>query len=176
MQTGSTVPNDVIEQMRTICWDIEHDSHNEYPVTAYGWLFARRNRVCYSQFVWSCSVEYKRLVKNDPENIVQDRLILWRIGAAGGVVLYVAISIAFIFLGRPNADEGWYLLASKMVLQGQLPYRDFAFTQMPLLPYIYGIPQILFSSSIVIGRVTSVILSLAAFTVWLYIAKIKGRY
>jgi hypothetical protein len=35
-----------------------------------------------------------------------------------------------------NADEGFYLAASRGVGQGLMPYRDFAFTQMPLLPCI----------------------------------------
>lgn len=62
-----------------------------------------------------------------------------------GMVLFVAISIAYVIVGRINSDEGWYLYASKLVYGGELPYRDFAFTQTPLLPFIYGLPQILFS-------------------------------
>lgn len=37
-----------------------------------------------------------------------------------------------------NADEGFYALAARSVWQGELPYRDFGYTQMPLLPYING--------------------------------------
>ncbi len=35
-------------------------------------------------------------------------------------------------------DEGYYLLASRLVMEGNIPYRDFFFPQMPLLPYVYG--------------------------------------
>lgn len=35
-------------------------------------------------------------------------------------------------------DEGFYLLASQLVAEGKLLYRDFFYPQMPLLPYIYG--------------------------------------
>lgn len=37
-----------------------------------------------------------------------------------------------------DGDEGYYLLSSELVLDGALPYRDFMYTQMPLLPYLYG--------------------------------------
>ena len=36
-------------------------------------------------------------------------------------------------------DEGYYMLAAKLVMQGELPYLDFFYPQMPLLPYIYGV-------------------------------------
>jgi len=42
------------------------------------------------------------------------------------------------------------------------------------MPYIYGIPQILASSSVLLGRVTSVFFSLVAFGIWLYIARKKS--
>lgn len=36
------------------------------------------------------------------------------------------------------SDEGFYLYAAKLVTSGSLPYFDFFYPQMPLLPYIYG--------------------------------------
>jgi hypothetical protein len=96
---------------------------------------------------------------------------LWKIIVVFSTMLFVINSIAFIRLGRVNADEGWYLYASKLVYAGQSPYRDFAYTQTPLLPYIYGIAQNLFSPSIYLGRVTSVLFSLAAFILALLISK-----
>ena len=38
-----------------------------------------------------------------------------------------------------DADEGYYLMAARLVHQGALPYRDFFYTQMPALPYVYSI-------------------------------------
>src|SRR5260370_42211234 len=38
-----------------------------------------------------------------------------------------------------DGDEGFYLMASRLVFEHRVPYRDFFFTQMPLLPYIYGL-------------------------------------
>jgi hypothetical protein len=41
--------------------------------------------------------------------------------------------------GRMNADEGYYAVAARSVMEGKLPYRDFGYTQMPLLPYANGL-------------------------------------
>jgi hypothetical protein len=38
-----------------------------------------------------------------------------------------------------DGDEGFYLMASRSVFEGKIPYRDFFFTQMPLVPYLYGL-------------------------------------
>ncbi|MGD2254035.1 MAG: hypothetical protein PVF70_14075 [Anaerolineales bacterium] len=84
----------------------------------------------------------------------------WRIATVGGITLFIIFSLAYLFLGQPNADEGWYLYASKLVFEGEIPYRDFAYTQTPLLPYIYGLPQVLLQPSIYLGRATSVALSI----------------
>lgn len=37
-----------------------------------------------------------------------------------------------------DGDEGFYLLAAKLVFQGKRLYSDFFFTQMPLVPFVYG--------------------------------------
>jgi hypothetical protein len=59
----------------------------------------------------------------------------WLVGV---VAVYLALALPVVFFGRLNSDEGWYLLASVNVAGGQRPYRDFLFTQMPLLPYVYA--------------------------------------
>ncbi len=38
-----------------------------------------------------------------------------------------------------DADEGYYLLAARLVSEGKVLYSDFFYTQMPLLPYIYAL-------------------------------------
>ena len=38
-----------------------------------------------------------------------------------------------------DLDEGYYLTSGQFVFNGQLPYRDFFFTQTPLSPYIFGL-------------------------------------
>lgn len=55
------------------------------------------------------------------------------------VVLYLYHGATFVMCERPNQDEGWYLYAAKLVIQGRRPYLDFAYVQPPLLPYVYGL-------------------------------------
>ena len=95
----------------------------------------------------------------------------WQIATIAGILLTLSIHIAFFFLGRVNADEGWYLYTSQLVYGGQRPYQDFAFTQTPVLLYFYGLPQLLFSGSLYIGRVTSVVLSMSAMVLSLGVAR-----
>lgn len=54
-------------------------------------------------------------------------------------LVFVAIASIFVIRGDSNADEGFYALISREVMQGKVPYRDLAYTQTPLLPYIQGV-------------------------------------
>lgn len=88
-----------------------------------------------------------------------------------------AATAAYVVYGLPNADEGWYLYAARLVWQGQLPYRDFSFTQSPLMPYVYGLPQALFGSSLLVGRLTSASLWVATVVLAVAVARrLGGRF
>ncbi len=50
----------------------------------------------------------------------------------------LVLSCAAVWMGALNQDEGWYLYAANLVAEGQSPYRDFAYTQGPVLPEIYS--------------------------------------
>lgn len=54
------------------------------------------------------------------------------------VIIVLALTLANLFFGSLNQDEGWYLLAARMVSAGAMPYRDFAFTQGPVMPVLYA--------------------------------------
>lgn len=71
----------------------------------------------------------------------------------------------FIFYRQVNLDEGWYLGASQLVYEGRLLYRDFAFTQGPLLPYVYGAWMRVAGPSLYVHRALTAAFFLAA--VWL---------
>ncbi|NCC53445.1 MAG: hypothetical protein EOM20_19845, partial [Spartobacteria bacterium] len=62
-------------------------------------------------------------------------IAFWLLAVAGGV----ALNAANLYLGDLNQDEGWYLYAAGRVADGEVPYRDFAFTQTPLLPLVYSL-------------------------------------
>src|SRR5690606_37005983 len=80
-------------------------------------------------------------------------------------ILCMGILATFLFLlyfRRVNLDEGWYLGAAKLVYAGKALYRDFAYTQTPLLPYLYGLLQPVFGLGIYQGRFLTVLLGLTA--------------
>lgn len=53
----------------------------------------------------------------------------------------MGLCVANLIFGELNQDEGWYLYAARLVQEGQLPFRDFAFTQGPMLPLVYAMGQ-----------------------------------
>ncbi|HRG56548.1 MAG TPA: hypothetical protein PLG56_10940, partial [Lacunisphaera sp.] len=53
-------------------------------------------------------------------------------------VVHATAAFFFIRHGALNPDEGFYAAAARAVWQGEMPYRDFGYTQTPLLPYVNG--------------------------------------
>ncbi len=72
-------------------------------------------------------------------------LRVWRyrmsVGLSAGLVAVSSLTLyAFaVWFGNLNQDEGWYLYAATRVAEGAVPYRDFFFTQGPMMPYVYGL-------------------------------------
>ena len=50
----------------------------------------------------------------------------------------LTLGAAAVWMGGLNQDEGWYLYAANLVSEGRMPYRDFFYTQGPLLPIVYS--------------------------------------
>src|SRR5271166_6447851 len=66
------------------------------------------------------------------------------------VPIFAVLLCFFLFVGRYRfigADEGFYALASRLVLEHKVPYLDFFYQQSPLLPYVYGLWMKLFGIS-----------------------------
>ncbi|MBI3885994.1 MAG: hypothetical protein HY302_09740 [Opitutae bacterium] len=61
-----------------------------------------------------------------------------RLGTAAVALVYLVSAISHVFFGALNPDEGFYAVAARAVMQGELPYRDFGYTQTPLYPYVDG--------------------------------------
>jgi len=68
-----------------------------------------------------------------------------RLDALPGPLLQLGVVIAQLAAFVPIAvardidgDEGYYTLAASLVSDGKLPYVDFFYPQMPLLPFAYG--------------------------------------
>ncbi|MGD9873429.1 MAG: hypothetical protein AB7T27_04080 [Kiritimatiellia bacterium] len=71
------------------------------------------------------------------------------------------LALANIFLGDLNQDEGWYLYAAGQVARGLLPYRDFAFTQAPVMPFVYAAADALVKGwGVLGGRIFTALLGL----------------
>ena len=62
------------------------------------------------------------------------RLAAWLLA----IVVAALVCVLAIWWGGLNQDEGWYLYAARLVGEGKMPYRDFFFTQGPVLPYVYS--------------------------------------
>lgn len=78
--------------------------------------------------------------------------------AVGASVVLYAFAVWF---GNLNQDEGWYLYAARLVADGAVPYRDFFFTQGPVMPHVYGALSGLWSPHGVLGgRVATACLGL----------------
>ncbi len=58
------------------------------------------------------------------------------------IPLFLLQLLLFVFIAQHrfvDTDEGYYLLASRLVLMHKKPYVDFFFQQAPLLPYVYAL-------------------------------------
>ena len=56
----------------------------------------------------------------------------------GAVALALCAWLANAFLGPLNQDEGWYLYAARRLMAGEVPHRDFFFTQGLVMPAAYA--------------------------------------
>lgn len=74
----------------------------------------------------------------------------------------IALAGANLVLGDLNQDEGWYLYAARLVSEGRMPYRDFAFMQGPVMPAVYSAVSWLFERwGLAAGRAFTALLGLA---------------
>ena len=93
------------------------------------------------------------------------------------VICTITLISVFLYVGyftitfaQLNSDEGWYLYAAKQVYQGQRLYQDFAYSQMPLLPYVYGLGLLLWKSMYA-GRLISFLIFCASLILIYQISK-----
>lgn len=79
----------------------------------------------------------------------------------------ICLAAAAVWLGALNQDEGWYLYAANMFADGKLPYRDFQYTQGPLLPIVYSFFTWIWNGWGLLGaRVFTLLIGLAAIFVF----------
>ncbi|MEI6809358.1 MAG: hypothetical protein WCN95_11610 [bacterium] len=79
------------------------------------------------------------------------------------VAVCLALAGANLYFGDLNQDEGWYLYAAQLVHEGKVPYRDFAFTQGPVMAYAYALAHPAVEAlGMAGGRLVTAVLGLAA--------------
>lgn len=69
---------------------------------------------------------------------IADRLGV-RMALVATLILGLFLYAANLWFGTLNQDEGWYLYAALSSHHGLMPYRDFFFTQGPVMPLVYGL-------------------------------------
>jgi hypothetical protein len=79
-----------------------------------------------------------------------------------GVLVVLSIWLIPISLGRLiDADEGYLLMAARLVSEGRWPYRDFFLPQAPLLPAVFAAVFVLFGRSWMVARVFAGVVAVA---------------
>lgn len=100
--------------------------------------------------------------------------MFFRPALVGGMVAFLATSAFFGVYREVNLDEGWYLWAARLVYEGRLPYRDFAFPQAPLMPYVYGLFRLLWGQGLYQGRLTTWVLATVGLVLGYRFARRRG--
>ncbi|MCL1910418.1 MAG: hypothetical protein FWG05_05740, partial [Kiritimatiellaeota bacterium] len=93
------------------------------------------------------------------------------------IAVFAALALAAcsVVLGSLNHDEGWYLLAGINTFRGMLPYRDYMFTQGPVMAAVYAVFAPLWSPFGALGgRVFTLTLSAVSLAMWCAVAKRLG--
>ena len=90
---------------------------------------------------------------------------------AGLTLLYAAVAVVFAAHARPTIDEGIFLWAGRLVAEGQLPYRDFPFSQAPMLPYALAAAPSWSGSALLGGRAIACAASVLGMAAALWLAQ-----
>jgi 4-amino-4-deoxy-L-arabinose transferase-like glycosyltransferase len=77
----------------------------------------------------------------------------------GSFIVWGVLMIGQVFYLPIERDEGFYLMASQLSAEGNHPYLDFFYPQMPYLPVVYGKLFKLAGASLYTARTLSVIFS-----------------
>jgi hypothetical protein len=80
---------------------------------------------------------------------------------AGVALVLAAIFVPLALTRLVDADEGIYLLNARMTMEGQVPFFDYHYPQMFLLPYLYGAWMWVTGPSWYGGRLLSTIFAVA---------------
>lgn len=66
-------------------------------------------------------------------------------------IAFLVLAFVAVYMGGLNQDEGWYLYAANLVSEGRVPYADFAYTQGPVMPYVYALFSVIWTKFGLLG-------------------------
>jgi hypothetical protein len=93
------------------------------------------------------------------------------------LVLQFLLLLAFVFFRLIDFDEGLFLYYAQLVKEGNLPYVDFFYPQMPYLPLAYALVADSGFDSLFMGRLVSALLGLAsAVILFFFIRKLTSDF
>src|ERR1043166_8195960 len=75
--------------------------------------------------------------------------------------LFLAYSLFFVNKGLNTFDEGWMVLASERILNGEVPYRDFFLHTNPLSYYLLAGVFSLFGQTLLVARIAGAVVNAA---------------
>ncbi|MCX6020821.1 MAG: hypothetical protein NTZ05_03655, partial [Chloroflexi bacterium] len=78
------------------------------------------------------------------------------------MLFFIGLTAISVVFGTINYDEGWYLYAATEVRAGKIPYTDFMYTQMPLLPYLLAGVQLLVGERLIASRAVMSVIAVIA--------------
>ncbi len=101
-----------------------------------------------------------------------DRKVTWFLLLLGTLLLY----LISLWWGEINQDEGWYLYAGRMIVEQHVPYRDFAFTQGPVMAYFSAMAYPLVQwQGVLGGRMLNVMVAWGALGLALLLARMVAQ-
>lgn len=90
------------------------------------------------------------------------KTFLW----SAAIFFSLALFTLNLNFGELNQDEGWYLYGARLVSEGQVPYRDFAFSQGPVMAYTYALAAPLVKAQGLLGgRLFTIFLAVLALAI-----------
>ena len=99
-----------------------------------------------------------------------------KVYAALSAFAFAVLAWAAVWLGGLNQDEGWYLYAAQLVGDGRMPYRDFFYTQGPLMPLVYSAFSWVWEMEGLLGaRVLTCLVGLVSAVVAAFTARLVAR-
>ena len=102
---------------------------------------------------------------------------MWRLLLIFVVILQLGVFVVVARYRLIDGDEGFYVMASRLVYEHRVPYRDFFFTQMPLLPYVYGLwMQFAGATWISVRALSALFTSMLGTLIYVHVCKVTGKW